>query len=249
MKKNGSCFAQEIKLQDGKKPVSIPCADNTGCKEESTMTEEEKIFAGKLFDLTDPSLLNIKHETHAACQRYNQLDEWDPERKEILLRILGKVGENPRFQGPMQINYGKHMFIGDNFIANFNFTAMDDGPIYIGNNVSIGPNVSLMATNHPLIASERVTHLPDGRRIVTEFAPPITIEDDVWIACNVTVIAGVTIGKGAVIGAGSVVTRDIPEGYVAVGAPARPLYKITDEHSMRHLVAEEDREKYAHFFE
>ena len=213
------------------------------------MTEEEKIFAGKLFDLTDPELLKIKHETHAACQRYNALDEYDPERKEIVKRILGSVGENFRFQGPMQINYGKHMFIGDNFIANFNFTAMDDGPIYIGNNVSIGPNVSLMATNHPLIASERVTHLSDGRRIVTEFAPPIRIEDDVWIACNVTVIAGVTIGKGAVIGAGSVVTRDIPAGYVAAGSPCRPLYEITKEHSVVDMIAEEDREKYAHFWE
>ena len=212
------------------------------------MTEEEKIFAGKLFDLTDPDLLKIKHETHAACQRYNILDEYDPERQEIIRRILGRVGTNFRFQGPMQINYGKHMFVGDNFIANFNFTAMDDGPIYIGNNVSIGPNVSLMATNHPLIASERVTYLADGRRIVTEFAPAITIEDDVWIACNVTVIAGVTIGKGAVIGAGSVVTRDIPANYVAAGTPARPLYEITSEHSIRSLIAEEDREKYAHFF-
>ncbi|MBR2531500.1 MAG: sugar O-acetyltransferase [Lachnospiraceae bacterium] len=213
------------------------------------MTEEEKIFAGKLFDLTDPELLKIKHETHAACQRYNMLDEYDPERQAIIRRIMGSVGANFRFQGPMQINYGKHMFVGDNFIANFNFTAMDDGPIYIGNNVSIGPNVSLMATNHPLIASERVTHLADGRRVVTEFAPPIRIEDDVWIACNVTVIAGVTIGRGAVIGAGSVVTRDIPANYVAAGAPARPLYEITAEHSMRGLIAEEDREKYAHFFQ
>ena len=114
--------------------------------EHKSMTEEEKIYAGKLFDLTDPELLKIKHETHAACQRYNQLDEYDPERKEIIQKIMGKVGKNFRFQGPMQINYGKHMYVGDNFLANFNFTAMDDGPIYIGDNVSIGPNVSLMAT-------------------------------------------------------------------------------------------------------
>ena len=208
------------------------------------MREEEKIFAGKLFDLTDPELLAIKHETHAACQRYNQLDEYDPERKEIMKKILGSVGENCRFQGPLQINYGKHLFVGNDFIANFNFTVVDDGPIYIGNDVSIGPNVSLMCTSHPLIASERITHLEDGRRVVTEFAPAIHIEDEVWIACNVTVTAGVTIGKGAVIGAGSVVTRDIPAGWVATGVPAKPLYKITEEHSVRDLVCEEDRDKY-----
>ena len=34
-------------------------------------------------------------------------------------------------------------------------------------------------------------------------------------------LSGVRIGKGAVIGAGAVVTDDIPDGAIAVGAPAR----------------------------
>ena len=35
------------------------------------------------------------------------------------------------------------------------------------------------------------------------------------------VSGGITIGDDAVIGAGSVVTRDVPPGVLAVGAPAR----------------------------
>ena len=39
-------------------------------------------------------------------------------------------------------------------------------------------------------------------------------------------VPGVTIGDNSVIGAGSVVTRDIPEGVVAVGNPCRVLRPI-----------------------
>jgi len=50
---------------------------------------------------------------------------------------------------------------------------MDDARVLIGNNVAIGPNVSLMATNHPLIASERMGVDDHGRTTMAEFASGI----------------------------------------------------------------------------
>jgi galactoside O-acetyltransferase len=50
----------------------------------------------------------------------------------------------------------------------------------------------------------------------------VIIEDEAWLGAHVVVLPGVRIGRGAVVGAGSVVTRDIPAGAVAHGAPARP---------------------------
>ena len=51
----------------------------------------------------------------------------------------------------------------------------------------------------------------------------ITIEEDVWIGSNSTILSGVTVGRGSVIGAGSVVTKDIPRYSIAVGNPARVI--------------------------
>ena len=62
-----------------------------------------------------------------------------------------------------------------------------------------------------------------------EYAKPITVGNNVWIGMGVQVLPGVTIGDNAVIGAGSVVTKDIPAGMLAVGAPCRPIRQIAEK--------------------
>ena len=201
------------------------------------MGEEEKIFAGRIFDNRSPELKDIKHKAHVLCQKYNAMDEYDENRLPVIKEFIGKIGEKYYFQGPIQFNYGCHTFIGENFFANFNLTVMDDAKIYIGDNVMFGPNVSLLATNHPLISQERIAmEYPDGHVSMAEYAEEIHIDENVWLAANVVVTGGVHIGAGAVVGAGSVVTRDIPAGYVAYGVPCKPIRKITDHDSMRHLL-------------
>ena len=210
------------------------------------MTEEEKIFAGKMFDPRSQELRDIKHRAHVACQKYNTMDEYDPARGEVLREILGGTGRTFYIQGPVHFNYGIHTFIGENFFANFNLTVMDDARIYIGNNVCFGPNVSLMATSHPLPAQERMGMDEQGRTTMAEYAEEIHIGNNVWIACNAVVLGGVHIGSNVVIGAGSVVTGDIPDGCLAVGVPCRPVRPITEADSMKHLILPEDREHFSY---
>ena len=93
------------------------------------MTEEEKIFAGKMFDPRSEELRQIKHKAHEACRRYNTLDEYDPERQQLIRSFIGGIGKTFYFQGPIQINYGSHTFIGENFFANFGLTIMDDARV------------------------------------------------------------------------------------------------------------------------
>ncbi len=49
------------------------------------------------------------------------------------------------------------------------------------------------------------------------------IGDDVEIGAGATILGPITIGRGAKIGANSVVLKDVPEGAVAAGSPARIL--------------------------
>ena len=74
-------------------------------------------------------------------------------------------------------------------------------------------------------------------------SPPssITIEDNVWIGDNVVILPGVTIGSNSVIGAGSVVTKDVPEGVVVAGSPARIIKKKDEQTADKTKVMEDLR--------
>ena len=205
------------------------------------MKETEKIRAGLLFRPNSMELRDTKHKAHETCRLYNTLDEYDERGPALMRSILGKIGERFYFQSPVQFNYGLHTYIGEDFFANYNFCVLDDADVYIGDNVMIAPNVSLMAASHPLLAYERLGLLrgADGPPTIAEHADPIRIGNNVWMGCGVTVIGGVTIGNDVVIGAGSVVLHDIPDGVLAAGNPCRVIRKITETDSLRHLAAEE----------
>ena len=195
------------------------------------MTEKENMLSGRLYDPSDSELLALRQKAHALSMQFNAtLETQDGEREAILSQLLGERGENVYLQGPVQFDYGCFTSFGANSYANFNFTCLDCAPVRIGTNVFMGPNVSLLTPVHPLCWQERnIYRKPDGTPTDREYARPITIEDNCWIAGNVTVCGGVTIGEGSVIGAGSVVTRSIPSGVFAAGNPCRVIRPITDD--------------------
>jgi len=85
----------------------------------------------------------------------------------------------------------------------------------------------------PLLPEERNVHQDaSGRWYNLEYAKPITIEDNCWLASSVVVCGGVTIGEGSVIGAGSVVTRNIPPHSLAVGNPCRVIRTLGEQDRM-----------------
>jgi acetyltransferase-like isoleucine patch superfamily enzyme len=112
---------------------------------------------------------------------------------------------------------GREIRIGRNVFVNQNCTFYDLGGLDIGDDVMIGPNVSIITAGHPLD--------PSQRRAST-IGNPILIEKNVWIAAGATIIGGVTVGEDSVVAAASVVTKDVPPHALVAGNPARVIRLI-----------------------
>lgn len=91
--------------------------------------------------------------------------------------------------------------------------------IQIGNNVMIGPNVTIYDHDHDF----RAKGLMNQKGYVTS---PIVIEDNVWIGSNVIVLKGVRIGEGSVIASGTLVTKDVPPNTIIYDKRVLEVKKI-----------------------
>lgn len=89
--------------------------------------------------------------------------------------------------------------------------------ITIGDNVTLAPNVTILAHDasmHGALGYTKIAKVNIGNRV--------------FIGAGTIVMPGVTIGDDAVIGAGSVVTKNIPAGKVFAGNPAREICDTAD---------------------
>ena len=184
------------------------------------MREKEKMLSLMLYNPSDEELTKDRAQLKRKIRLFNQMDRESEDYYKMLCSIIPKIGKNSWIEAPFFCDYGYNIEIGDNFYANTNLTILDCAKVNIGDNVLIGPNVSMLTPIHPMNHKERAK--------MVEYAKPITIQDDVWIAGNVTIIAGITIGARSVVGAGSVVTKDVlPDTFVA-GNPAKVIKHIVD---------------------
>ncbi|HYD53014.1 MAG TPA: sugar O-acetyltransferase [Gemmatimonadaceae bacterium] len=181
-------------------------------------TEREKMLAGELYDALDPELVAMRTRARELCQGLNATSEGDEEGRRRILRALISVGgDTVWMQPPFYCDYGSHIELGERVFFNFNCVVLDVCRVLIGDYTMFGPGVQILTPLHPLDAQLR-------RR--EEYGRPITIGSDVWVGGGALILPGVTIGARSVIGAGSVVTRDIPEGVIAVGNPCRVVRAI-----------------------
>lgn len=138
---------------------------------------------------------------------YNTIAPWRTENGKIIKILkMYRRSRNKIFKELyLYIVYKKtHCCFSNGFTYSDNISFPHLTGIVIGAGVKIGKNVTIY---------QNVT-LGRKDKDISEYP---TIEDNVTIYCNSTVVGNVTIGKGAVIGCNSVVLRDVKPGEVVSG--------------------------------
>ncbi|MEG1480940.1 sugar O-acetyltransferase [Clostridium sp.] len=192
-------------------------------------SEKEKMLNGDLYLAFGDELLEERQHAKDVIFEYNSLNPREIERRNELLRGLFKNRPKNFFiEPPFRCDYGYNIHFGENSYANYNLVVLDCAEVFIGENVLMGPNVSLFAAGHPVDSELRNVK-------GVEYAFPIKIGDNAWLGGGTIVNAGVTIGENTVIASGSVVTKNIPSNVVAGGNPCKVIREITDEDKRRYF--------------
>jgi len=133
--------------------------------------------------------------------------------RRFFYRMFGmKIGRgsaihmNLKLYNPFNIQIGEDSIIGEDAVL--------DGrdKLIIGNHVDIASEVMIYNAQHDV-------RDPNFRAINA----PVIVEDYVFIGPRAIILPGITIKKGAVVGAGAVVTRDVEEGSIVGGVPAKHI--------------------------
>lgn len=113
-------------------------------------------------------------------------------------------------------HFPENISIGNSVISEFVYFN-GYGGIEVGDKVLIGAGSKFFSHDHDFSdVSKPIWH----QGLIKK---PITIQDNVFIGCNVVVLGDVIIHSGSVIGAGSVVTNDVPENSIVAGIPAKVI--------------------------
>ena len=181
----------------------------------------EKLKNGEAVDMHSPEYRPVVEELHRTYKALHHLNSAEPlsEQQSDALNELfdGNVPEGLGLFTPVQIDFPKQMTFGNHVFINHSFTAMSIGGITIGNNVQIGPHVTIVTDNHDLY----------DRYVLR--CRSVVLEDNVWVGAGASIMPGVRVGKNAVIAGGAVVTKDVPANTIVGGSPAKVIREIPEK--------------------
>jgi acetyltransferase-like isoleucine patch superfamily enzyme len=159
------------------------------------------------------------------------------------LQQLAAVGDEVRIDSTARIFGSEHVSIGSHVRIDC-YTVITAGPepVIIGDHVHLGVGVCLFGTAGIEIGtfaslSGRVAVYSTsddfvGGHLVGPTVPPdlrdvqaarVIVGSHAVIGAGSVILPGVTVGRGAAVGALSLVKREVAEGEVAAGIPARPI--------------------------
>ena len=183
----------------------------------------EKLKNGEAINMRSPEYAPVIEElyrTDLALFHLNHAQPRSDEQRTAFKELFdGPLPEGLRIFTPTQIDFPKQIRFGKRVFINHNFTAMSIGGIEFGDNVQIGPHVTIVTDNHD----------PHDHDVLK--CCKVIIGNNVWIGACASIMPGVHIGDNAIIAGGAVVTKDVEADTVVGGNPARFIRQITSEQS------------------
>lgn len=156
-----------------------------------------------------------------SCLMSRSTEYWaDSSAFEELKKCFRVAPDDMVLTAPVNFDHGDRVSFGNHFYANTGLTILDENYVTFGDNVFLGPHVSIFTAGHPIDA--------DVRNLDLEYAKPVVIGNNVWMGGGVIINPGVSIGDDVVIASGSVVVKDVPSHVIIGGNPAHIIREITD---------------------
>jgi len=109
--------------------------------------------------------------------------------------------------------------MGRDCLINHDVSVTDPAYVRLGNNVCLS-SCTLIGHDASIVVLNRAY----GLRL--DSVGKIDIRDNVFIGFGAIILPSVTIGPNAIVAAGAVVTRDVAEGDIVGGVPARPIGRV-----------------------
>ncbi len=137
-------------------------------------------------------------------------------KKSIRIKILETIGPKKQFLRWLICRLQGYKNIDKTVILekNLNLDRVDPAGITIKKNCLIASDVTILCHEH-------VYRNPDNFEL--PLILPVEIGERTFVGVGATILPGIKVGSDCIIGAKSVVSKDIPDGSIAVGVPAKVI--------------------------
>lgn len=149
----------------------------------------------------------------------------------------GFCGENVTLHAPIIFMNTKNIYLEDhvNIFGRATLIISKKGKFVIKKYSGAAQGLTVVTgnhTTHPTLGKWHKEVIVDDS---TDHDTDVIVEEDVWLAANVTLLPGSRIGRGAIVGAGSVCRSFVPPYSIVMGNPAKVVgFKFTPDEILEH---------------